>query len=166
MHSDAVGILIPLLLSTLVSAFATLVIWGIWGQYYGALIAFAILFGAFSFSFIVLRSHFAADIVASSHHRQLQKQGTLGDEGVNNGKASVDRAEEVTVVSGALMAVRGVACIISGFIGDGVASDGAPLGVQRGQYGAGMWRAVILTIGCLMLGATIGAVGFLRKRRA
>jgi hypothetical protein len=122
----------------LVSAFSVLVIWGI-GREYWSMIIFVILFGAFSFSFIVLRSHFAAAIV--------------GDK---------TRSNEVTLVSGALMSIRGVACIISGFIGDAAASGDASKGVQSG-YGAGLWQAVILTVGCLMLGATVSAFGFIRK---
>ncbi|KAK1972399.1 MFS general substrate transporter [Colletotrichum sublineola] len=138
--TDAVGALIPLLLSTLVSTFAIVVLWGL-GQAYWTMVLLSILFGAFSFSFVVLRSHMAAAVV--------------GDQ---------DHPNDELVVSGALLSIRGLAAVASGYIGAAVVASGENLGVQPG-FGAGKWRPLIITLGVLMFGATVGALGFLKKER-
>jgi len=136
-----VGALLPLLLSTLVSTFAVLVLWGL-GQSYWTMVLMAILFGAFSFSFVVLRSHMAAAVVGDLEH-----------------------PNEELVVSGALLSIRGIACVGSGYIGAAVKAAGEKQGIRPG-YGAGAWRSLIITLGVMMFGATVGALGFLdRKKR-
>jgi hypothetical protein len=106
------------------------------------MVLLAILFGAFSFSFVVLRSHMAAAVVGDLEH-----------------------PNEELVVSGALLSIRGVACVGSGYIGAAVKTAEENAGILSG-YGAGAWRSLIITVGVMMCGATIGAIGFLdRKRR-
>ncbi|KAK1973317.1 major facilitator superfamily domain-containing protein [Colletotrichum cereale] len=138
--TDAIGALIPHLLITLVSTFALFVLWGL-SRAYWAMVLFSILYGAFSFSFVVLRSHMAAAVV--------------GDP---------DRPNDELVVSGALLSMRGVAALSSGYIGAAVAANGEHLGIQPG-FGAGKWRPLIITMGVLMFGATVGALGFLKKEK-
>lgn len=138
--SDAVGALVPLLLSTLVSTFAVLLLWGL-GRAYWTMVILALLFGAFSFSFVVLRSHMAAAVV--------------GD---------LDHPNDELVISGALLAIRGVSAVISGYMGAGVLASGEDQGIRPG-YGAGKWRSLIITIGVVMFGATVAAIGFLKKDR-
>ena len=99
----------------------------------------AILFGAFSFSFVVVRSHMAVAVV--------------GD---------LDHPNEELVVSGALLAIRGIACVASGYIGAAIVGSSEHIGIQPG-YGAGKWRSLVIALAVLMFGATIGALGFLRK---
>lgn len=137
--TDKVGALLPLFLSTLVSTFAVVILWG-FGQHYWLMVLLAILFGAFSFSFVVLRSHMATAVV--------------GD---------LDHPNDELVVSGALLATRGAAAVVSGYMGAGVLSTSEHKGIQPG-YGAGKWRSLIITLGCLMFGATIAFLGFIGKR--
>lgn len=138
--TDKIGALVPLLLSTLVSAFAVLVLWGL-GRSYWMLVILSILFGAFSFSFVVFRSHMAAAVVGDKLH-----------------------PDEELVVSGALLGTRGIACIASGYTGAAVVGATEHLGMRAG-YGAGKWRALIIYEGVLMFGASMGALGFIRKRK-
>lgn len=139
-HRDAIGPLIPMLLSTLVSSFAVLVIWGLGKLYWNMVIA-SILFGAFAFSFMVLRSHMAAVVV--------------DDPG---------RTAEETFVSGILLFTRGVIGVASGYIAAAVLERSDHIGVQPG-YGSGKWRAFIILVGTTMTAATLGAFGLLRKRK-
>ncbi|KAG8169444.1 hypothetical protein KVR01_000189 [Diaporthe batatas] len=138
--TDKIGALVPLLLSTLVSAFAVLVLWGL-GRSYWMLVILSILFGAFSFSFVVFRSHMAAAVVGDKLH-----------------------PNEELVVSGALLATRGIACIASGYTGAAVVGASEHLGILPG-YGAGKWQTLIIYEGVLMFGASMGALGFIRKRK-
>ncbi|OBR02640.1 Mch2p [Colletotrichum higginsianum IMI 349063] len=138
--TDAIGPLIPMLLSTLVSSFAVLVIWGLGKLYWNMVIA-SILFGAFAFSFMVLRSHMAAVVV--------------DDPG---------RTAEETFVSGILLFTRGVIGVASGYIAAAVLERSDHIGVQPG-YGSGKWRAFIILVGTTMTAATLGAFGLLRKRK-
>ncbi|PHH79791.1 hypothetical protein CDD80_3784 [Ophiocordyceps camponoti-rufipedis] len=108
--TDSIGPLIPLLLSTLVSGFSILIVWG-FGRVYWAMVIQAILFGAFSFSFIVLRSHMAEAVVNDT-----------------------TKPKEQLFVSGALMAIRGLACIVSGYLGAAVVASGESTGPQS-SYG-------------------------------
>lgn len=124
----------PLLLSTLVSTFAVLVFWGL-GTKYWMLVVLAILFGAFSFSFAVVRSHMASAVVEDSDH-----------------------PNEETVVSAALLAVRGVACVASGYTGAAVVGASEGLGILPG-FGAGKWRSIIIYVAVMMFVASIGAIG-------
>ncbi|KAK8863402.1 MFS general substrate transporter [Apiospora arundinis] len=132
--ADKIGGQVPLLLSTLVSTFAVLVLWG-FGSKYWMLVLLAILFGAFSFSFAVVRSHMASAVVGGS-----------------------DEANEETVVSAALLAIRGVACVASGYTGAAVVGTSEHIGIQPG-YGAGKWRGLIIYVAVLMFAASVGAVG-------
>ncbi|KAK1590693.1 major facilitator superfamily domain-containing protein [Colletotrichum navitas] len=138
--TDAIGALVPLLLSTLMSTFALVILWGL-GQAYWTMVLLSIIFGAFAFSFVVLRSHMAAAVV--------------GD---------LDHPNDELVVSGALLSIRGVAAVTSGYIGAAVTASGEHLGIQPG-FGAGKWRPLVITLSVLMFGATVGALGFLKKER-
>ncbi|KZL77661.1 MFS monocarboxylate transporter [Colletotrichum tofieldiae] len=139
--TDAIGPLIPMLLSTLVSSFAVFVVWGL-GRYYWNMVIASILFGAFAFSFMVLRSHMAAVVVNDPSHT----------------------AEE-TFVSGILLFTRGVIGVASGYIAAAVLQKSDYIGVQPG-YGAGKWRPFIILVGTTMTAATLGAFGLLKRRSA
>ncbi|KZL87434.1 mfs monocarboxylate [Colletotrichum incanum] len=139
--TDAIGPLIPMLLSTLVSSFAVFVVWGL-GRYYWNMVIASILFGAFAFSFMVLRSHMAAVVVNDS-----------------------SRTAEETLVSGILLFTRGVIGVASGYIAAAVLQKSDHIGVQPG-YGAGKWRPFIVLIGTTMTAATLGAFGLLKRRPA
>ncbi|KAF4584153.1 MFS general substrate transporter [Ophiocordyceps camponoti-floridani] len=138
--TDSIGPLVPLLLSTLVSGFSIIIIWG-FGRVYWTMVIQAILFGAFSFSFIVLRSHMAAAVVDDA-----------------------SKLKEQLFVSGALMATRGLACIVSGYLGAAVVASGESTGPQP-SYGGGKWRGLIIYLAVLMLGASVGGLGLRRKDR-
>ncbi|UQC76313.1 Mch2p [Colletotrichum lupini] len=138
--TDAIGPLIPMLLSTLVSSFAVFVVWGL-GIYYWNMVITSILFGAFAFSFMVLRSHMAAIAVDDS-----------------------ERPAEELFVSGILLFTRGVIGVASGYIAAAVLQNSESIGVQPG-YGAGKWRSFIILLGTTMTAATLGAFGLLKKRK-
>ncbi|EXF86341.1 Mch2p [Colletotrichum fioriniae PJ7] len=139
--TDAIGPLIPMLLSTLVSSFAVFVVWGL-GRYYWNMVITSILFGAFAFSFMVLRSHMAAIAVDDP-----------------------ERPAEELFVSGILLFTRGVIGVASGYIAAAVLQNSENIGVQPG-YGAGKWRSFIILLGTTMTAATIGAFGLFKKRKA
>ncbi|KAF0330628.1 mch2p [Colletotrichum asianum] len=113
--TDAIGPLVPMLMSTLVSSFAVFVIWGL-GKHYWNMVVTSILFGAFAFSFMVLRSHMAAVVVHDPN-----------------------RPSEELFVSGILLFTRGVIGVASGYIAAAVLQNSDHIGVQPG-YGAGKWR--------------------------
>lgn len=138
--TDAIGPLIPMLLSTLVSSFAVIVVWGL-GRYYWNMVITSILFGAFAFSFMVLRSHMAAIAVDDP-----------------------ERPAEELFVSGILLFTRGVIGVASGYIAAAVLQNSENIGVQPG-YGAGKWRSFIILLGTTMTAATLGAFGLLKKRK-
>ncbi|KAK1622018.1 major facilitator superfamily domain-containing protein [Colletotrichum phormii] len=138
--TDAIGPLIPMLLSTLVSSFAVFVVWGL-GRYYWNMVITSILFGAFAFSFMVLRSHMAAIAVDDP-----------------------ERPAEELFVSGILLFTRGVIGVASGYIAAAVLQDSEHIGIQPG-YGAGKWRSLIILLGTTMTAATLGAFGLLKKRK-
>lgn len=138
--TDAIGPLIPMLLSTLVSSFAVFVVWGL-GRYYWNMVITSILFGAFAFSFMVLRSHMAAIAVDDP-----------------------ERPAEELFVSGILLFTRGVIGVASGYIAAAVLQNSENIGVQPG-YGAGKWRSFIILLGTTMTAATLGAFGLLKKRK-
>jgi hypothetical protein len=137
-NRDAIGPLIPMLLSTLVSSFAVLVVWGL-GKAYWTMVIVSILFGAFAFSFMVLRSHMAAIVVNDSN-----------------------RPAEELLVSGVLLFTRGVVGVVSGYIAAAVLQSSEITEVDS-SYGAGKWRTLIILLGTTMTAATVGAIG-LRKR--
>ncbi|KAH9900478.1 major facilitator superfamily domain-containing protein [Xylariomycetidae sp. FL2044] len=136
--TDAIGPLIPMLLSTLVSAFAVFVVWGL-GRYYWNMVVVSILFGAFAFSFMVLRSHMAAVVV--------------GDR---------SRPAEELFVSGVLLFTRGVIGVVSGYIAAAVLERSDHVGIQQ-SYGAGKWKPFIVFLGTVMTAATVGVFGLMRK---
>jgi hypothetical protein len=128
-----------MLLSILVSSFAVLVVWGL-GKAYWTMVIVSLLFGAFAFSFMVLRSHMAAIVVNDR-----------------------ERPAEELVVSGVLLFTRGVVGVVSGYIAAAVLESTENEEVQSG-YGAGKWRSFIILLGTTMTAATVGVVGLLRKR--
>jgi hypothetical protein len=130
-----------MLLSIFVSSFAVLVVWGL-GKAYWTMIIVSILFGAFAFSFMVLRSHMAAIVVNDS-----------------------ERPAEELVVSGVLLFTRGVVGVVSGYIAAAVLQSTENEEVNAG-YGAGKWRSFIILLGTTMTAATMGVFGLLRKRNA
>lgn len=138
-NRDAIGPLIPMLLSTLVSSFAVLVVWGL-GKAYWTMIIVSLLFGAFAFSFMVLRSHMAAIVVNDR-----------------------SRPAEELLVSGVLLFTRGVVGVVSGYIAAAVLQSSESTEVDS-SYGAGKWRTLIILLGTTMTAATVGALG-LHKRK-
>lgn len=128
-----------MLLSTLVSSFAVLVVWG-FGKAYWSMVIVSLLFGAFAFSFMVLRSHMAAIVVNDP-----------------------ERPGEELLVSGVLLFTRGVVGVASGYIAAAVLESTADAEVKSG-YGAGRWRNFIFLLGTTMAAATVGVIGLLRKR--
>lgn len=138
-NSDAIGPRVPLILSTIVSAFAVLVAWGL-GRHYWNLVFVAVLFGAFAFSFVVLRSHMAAIVVNDSK-----------------------RPSEELFVSGILLFTRGIIGVVSGFIAAAVLETSDDIGIRPG-YGAGKWRPFIILFGTVMAAATVGVFGLRTKK--
>ena len=139
--TDAIGPLIPFLLSVLVSSFAVFIVWGL-GKAYWSMVIVSVLFGAFAFSFMVLRSHMAAIVV-------------------NDDARSGDQL----LVSGLLLFTRGIVGVVSGYIAAAVLQSGDDIGVQPG-YGAGKWRSFIILLGTTMTAALVGVFGVVRKRKA
>ncbi|KAF3042471.1 hypothetical protein E8E12_009952 [Didymella heteroderae] len=132
--TDAIGPLIPFLLSTLVSSFAVLVVWG-FGKAYWTMVIVSLLFGAFAFSFMVLRSHMAAIVVNDP-----------------------ERSAEELLVSGVLLFTRGTVGVVSGYIAAAVLQKSGDGEVHPG-YGAGKWRNFIVLLGVTMAAATVGVLG-------
>jgi hypothetical protein len=128
-----------MLLSTLLSSFAVLVAWGL-GKAYWTMVIVSLLFGAFAFSFMVLRSHMAAIVVNDSN-----------------------RPAEELLVSGVLLFTRGVVGVVSGYIAAAVLQISESTKIDS-SYGAGKWRTLIILLGTTMAVATFGAIG-LRKRK-
>lgn len=138
--TDKIGPVIPMLLSTLVSSFAVFVIWGLGKQYWNMVLV-SILFGGFAFSFLVVRSHMAAAVINDP-----------------------DRPADELFVSGILLLTRGVTGVASGYVAAAVLGSSANQQIDSG-YGAGRWRALIIFMGTVMTAATLGALGFMRKRK-
>ncbi|KAH7381966.1 major facilitator superfamily domain-containing protein [Cadophora sp. MPI-SDFR-AT-0126] len=138
--TDAIGPRVPLLLSTLVSTFAILVVWGL-GKEYWTMIIVSLLFGAFAFSFMVLRSHMAAIVVDDTQNE--------GDQ---------------LLVSGILLMTRGLVGVASGYVAAAILQTTEDTGIKPG-YGAGKWRTFIIFQGAVMAASTIGVLGMLRKRK-
>lgn len=130
----------PFLLSVLVSSFAVFVVWGL-GKAYWTMVIVSILFGAFAFSFMVLRSHMAAIVVNDA-----------------------ERSGDQLLVSGVLLFTRGIIGVVSGYIAAAVLQSGENKGVQQ-DYGAGKWRSFIILLGTTMTAATIGMVGLVGKKK-
>lgn len=128
-----------MLLSTLVSSFAVLVVWG-FGKAYWTMVMVSLLFGAFAFSFMVLRSHMAAIVVNDS-----------------------ERPAEELLVSGVLLFTRGVVGVASGYIAALVLQTSEGVEV-RPEYGAGKWRNFVILLGTTMFAATFGVIGLVMRR--
>uniref|UniRef100_L2FQM0 MFS monocarboxylate n=1 Tax=Colletotrichum fructicola (strain Nara gc5) TaxID=1213859 RepID=L2FQM0_COLFN len=139
--TDAIGPLVPMLMSTLVSSFAVFVVWGL-GKYYWNMVVKSILFGAFAFSFMVLRSHMAAVVVDDPNC-----------------------PSEELFVSGILLFTRGVIGVASGYIAAAVLQNNDHIGVQPG-CGDGKWRDFIILVGTTMAAATVGAFGLWKRRKS
>ncbi|KAJ5026344.1 major facilitator superfamily domain-containing protein [Bipolaris maydis] len=137
--TDKIGPLVPMLLSTLVSAFAVLVVWGL-GKAYWTMVIVSLLFGAFAFSFMVLRSHMAAIVVNDPN-----------------------RPAEELLVSGVLLFTRGVVGVVSGYIASAVLQSSESTEIDY-SYGAGKWRTLIILLGTTMTAATVGAIGLRRRK--
>ncbi|EDU44839.1 hypothetical protein A1F94_003740 [Pyrenophora tritici-repentis] len=128
-----------MILSTLISSFAVLVVWGL-GKAYWTMVIVSLLFGAFAFSFMVLRSHIAAIFVNDSNHP----------------------AEEL-FVSGVLLFTRGVVGVISGYIAAAVLQSSESTKIDS-SYGVGKWRTLIILLGTTMTTAAVGAIGLRRRK--
>jgi MFS family permease len=137
--TDAIGPLVPFLLSVLVSSFAVFVVWGL-GKTYWTMVIVSLLFGAFAFSFMVLRSHMAAIVV-------------------NNDERTGDQL----LVSGVLLFTRGVIGVVSGYIAAAVLQSGEDKSIESG-YGAGKWRSFIILLGVTMTAALVGVLGLVKKK--
>ncbi|CAD6582503.1 MAG: hypothetical protein ASARMPREDX12_000960 [Alectoria sarmentosa] len=108
--ADKYGVALPLLLSTVISSFAVLVIWGL-SRHYWSVTLVAILFGGFSGGFVVLRNRFATAIVGDSDHPSQE-----------------------LIVSGVLMLLRGIATLGSGFLGAKLVQETESMGLGSGSY--------------------------------
>jgi MFS family permease len=128
-----------MLLSTLVSSFAVLVVWGL-GKVYWTMVVVSLLFGAFAFSFMVLRSHMAAIVVNDSK-----------------------RPAEELIVSGVLLFTRGIMGVVSGYIAAAVLQSSESTKIDS-SYGAGKWRTLIILLGTTMTAAAVGAIGLRRRK--
>jgi MFS family permease len=125
-----------MLVGTVGAAVEVLVIWS-YARDLWSLVIFAILYGATSGGYAVLRPRFADAIV--------------GDE--------TDK-EQNLLVFGVLTALRGAAIIASGFIAE-IQLDEATE-ITRG-YGGGKWRDVILYTGIVMLCSSLGGLGWFAR---
>ncbi|KAK3214382.1 hypothetical protein GRF29_28g2912292 [Pseudopithomyces chartarum] len=137
--TDAIGPLVPFLLSVVVSSFAVFVVWGL-GKAYWTMVIVSILFGAFAFSFMTLRSDMAAIVV--------------NDEG---------RSGDQLFVSGLLLFTRGAIGVVSAFVAAAVLQSREHVGVNHG-YGAGKWQPFIILLGTTMTAALVGVFGLLGRK--
>ena len=123
-----------MVLSTIGACLETFLIWGYSRQLW-SLIAFVLLYGSTAGGFSTLRIRFAAAIVNDD----------------------TDTEQEL-LVFGVLTAMRGVAIVVSGFIWSSMLEGNAKI---TSDYGAGKWSKLILYVGFMMLGASLGACGAL-----
>ena len=123
-----------MVLSTIGACLETFLIWGYSRQLW-SLIAFVLLYGSTAGGFSTLRVRFAAAIVNDD----------------------TDTEQEL-LVFGVLTAMRGVAIVVSGFIWSSMLEGNAKI---TSDYGAGKWSKLILYVGFMMLGASLGACGAL-----
>ena len=131
------SVITSLLLQTVVSSLAIVLIWG-FSHAYWSLTLFAIVFGTFGAGFVILRSRFSRAIVGRP-----------------------DPNQEL-IVSGALMLVRGAASASSGFVGAALLKNDADVSQN---YGAGKYRLLIIFIGVVFGAASVSAVGLLPRPR-
>ena len=131
------SVLTSLLLQTIISSLAIVLIWGL-SHAYWSLTLFAIVFRTFGVGFVVLRSRFSSAIVGRP-----------------------DPGQE-PIVSGTLMFVRGAASASSGFVRAALLKDDAQVSQH---YGAGKYRSLIIFIGAIFGAASVSAIGLLPRRR-
>jgi MFS family permease len=125
-----------MLAGTIGAAVEVLVIWS-YARDLWSLVIFAILYGATSGGYAVLRPRFADAIV--------------GDE--------TDK-EQNLLVFGVLTALRGAAIIASGFIAEIQLDEAAEI---TSGYGGGKWRGVILYTGIVMLCSSLGGLDWFAR---
>ena len=123
---------------TVGAAVEVLVIWS-FARNIWSLIIFAMLFGATAGGYDVLRPRFADAIV--------------GDE---------KKKEQNLLVFGVLTALRGASIIASGFIAEAQLDEGDEI---TDGYGGGKWKDVILYTGIVMLGSSLGSLGWFAKSK-
>lgn len=123
---------------TIGASVEVLAIWGFTRNLW-SFVVFAILYGATSGGYAVLRPRFAEAIVAN----EKDKQQTL-------------------LVFGILTALRGAAIIASGFV---VATQLNEEAAVTSGYGAGKWRNVILYTGIVMFASSLGGLGWFTKSK-
>jgi MFS family permease len=123
---------------TVGAAVEVLVIWS-YARDLWSLVIFAMLYGATSGGYAVLRPRFADAIV--------------GDE--------TDK-EQNLLVFGVLTALRGAAIIASGFIAEIQLDEATEI---TSGYGGGKWRDVILYTGIVMLCSSLGGLGWFARSK-
>jgi MFS family permease len=133
------SIYIPMLGGTIGASIEVLAIWGFTRNLWSFVI-FAILYGATSGGFAVLRPRFAEAIVSNEKDK-----------------------EQTLLVFGILTALRGAAIIASGFI---VATQLDEEAAVTSGYGGGKWRDVILYTGIVMLASSLGGLGWFTKSKS
>ncbi|KAF1955100.1 MFS general substrate transporter [Byssothecium circinans] len=74
-------------------------------------------------------------------------------------------ATHISLVSGILMAIRGVAVVVSGLAGRAVVQAGQDVPVGKG-YGADRWKNLIIFVGVTMAATGLGCVGLLDRSRS
>ncbi|KAJ8118890.1 hypothetical protein OPT61_g231 [Boeremia exigua] len=148
---DRIGPLIPLVVTTLVTSVSILTIWG-FGKTYPPLVALMFLFGASSGGFVVLRSSLATQIVI--RNKQHTKAST-----------KLEKRTNESLVSGVLMSARGVAFVVSGFVGKAIVQKSENIPIGPG-YGAGKWKSLILFTGIIMGVASFGSLGLIKRPEA
>jgi len=123
---------------TIGASIEVLAIWGFTRNLWSFVI-FAILYGATSGGYAVLRPRFAEAIVSNEKDK-----------------------EQTLLVFGILTALRGAAIIASGFIVATQLDEEAPV---TSGYGAGKWRDVILYTGIVMFASSLGGLGWFTKSK-
>ena len=123
---------------TIGAAVEVLAIWGFTRNLWSFVI-FAILYGATSGGYAVLRPRFAEAIVSNEKDK-----------------------EQALLVFGILTALRGAAIIASGFVVATQLNEEAPI---TSGYGGGKWRDVILYTGIVMLASSLGGLGWFTKSK-
>lgn len=138
--ADNSGVPLPLLLTTILSTFSILIVWG-FSFHYWTMVIVAIVFGGLSGGFNVLRPRFATAVVGRQDY------------------------EQELLVSGILMSLRGVATIVSGFVGAIVVGETSNMPAKIGMYALVKWRALILMVGILTAASSVGALGFVGAKK-
>ena len=124
---------------TVGAAVEVLAIWGFTRNLW-SFVVFAILYGATSGGYAVLRPRFAEAIVSNSTDK-----------------------EQTLFVFGILTALRGAAIIASGFV---VATQLDEEALVTSGYSGGKWRNVILYTGIVMLASSLGGLGWYTRPKS